>query len=92
MRNFLYGVNDCEDRSVLLAYLVHRFLGLDVVLLTYPKHVVVAVNFTENVKENSHTVSHNGKKYVICDPSNRGAVGDLDDKYLKEKPEIIEMK
>lgn len=90
--NFLYGVNDCEDRSVLLAYLVHRFIGLDVVLLTYPEHVVAAVNFTDNVNADSQTISHNGKKYVICDPSYRGTVGYLDAQYLKEKPEVIEMK
>lgn len=90
--NFFYGANDCEDRSVLLAYFVRNFVGLDVVLLTYPKHVVMAVNFTENVREDSRYVLHNGKKYVICDPSYIGRVGDLADKYLNWKPEIIEMK
>lgn len=88
--NFFYKGDDCEDRSVLLAYLVHEILGLDVVLLAYPLHVVTAIHFTEP-GEGRHYINHKGKRYIICDPTVVGKVGDLGDQYVNKKPEIIEL-
>ena len=62
-----YPYCDCEDRSVLLAHLVRDLLGLDVVLVHYPGHLAMAVNFTEPVKGDH--VMLDGKKFVICDPT-----------------------
>ena len=62
-----YPYCDCEDRSVLLSHLVRDLLGLDVVLVHYPGHLAMAVNFTEPVKGDH--VMLDGKKFVICDPT-----------------------
>ncbi len=41
---FYYPYSDCEDRSVLLAYLVKSFLNNKVIGIEYPGHVATAVN------------------------------------------------
>ena len=62
-----YPNSDCEDRSVLFAWLVNRLLGLDVVGLDYPGHVATAVRFSGRVKGDS--VSYNGQVYTVADPT-----------------------
>ena len=69
--NYYYPQNDCEDRSVLFAFLVRHLLRLDVVLVDYPGHIATAVHFNENVPGTA--IMHNGKRYVICDPTYIGA-------------------
>lgn len=68
---FYYPACDCEDRSVLFAYLVRQLLGLDVVFLDYPNHIATAVAFNDNVAGDYFTV--NGKRYTVCDPTYIGA-------------------
>ena len=62
-----YPYCDCEDRSVLLSHLVRDLLNLDVVLVHYPGHLAMAVNFTEPV--NGDHVMLDGRKFIICDPT-----------------------
>ena len=70
-----YPYCDCEDRSVLLSHLVRDLLNLDVVLVYYPGHLAMAVNFTEPVK--GDYVMLNGRKFIVCDPTFIGGrVGD----------------
>ena len=69
--NYYYPQNDCEDRSVLFSFLVRHLLHLDVVLIDYSGHIATAVHFPTDVKGES--VLHNGKCYVICDPTYIGA-------------------
>ena len=70
-----YPYCDCEDRSILLSHLVRDLLNLDVVLIYYPGHLAMAVNFTEPVKGDH--VMLDGRKYIVCDPTYIGArVGD----------------
>ena len=69
--NYYYPQNDCEDRSVLFAFLVRHLLRLDVVLVDYPGHIPTAVHFNENVPGTA--IMNNGKRYVICDPTYIGA-------------------
>lgn len=66
-----YPYNDCEDRSILLSHLVRDLVGLDVVLVHYPGHLAMAVNFTENV--GGDYIELNGQKFVVCDPTYIGA-------------------
>ncbi|WP_344802646.1 hypothetical protein [Allohahella marinimesophila] len=66
-----YGINDCEDRSILLAWLLHDLLNLDVVVLDYPGHVALAVR-TPLLPDDAFVV-HAGKKYVVLDPTYIGA-------------------
>lgn len=64
---FYYPYCDCEDRSVLFAYLVKSMLGLEVVGLNYPGHMAVAVQFSQPVDGNYVMVDD--KKYVVADPT-----------------------
>jgi len=66
-----FPASDCEDRSVLYAYLVRELLDLEVVGLLYPGHAATAVYFPENVK--GDWVEFQGKRYTVCDPSYIGA-------------------
>lgn len=70
--NFYYPKNDCEDRSILYAFLVHELLGLDVQLVQYPGHECTAVHFTDNSIFGDY-YTYQGKKYFICDPTYIGA-------------------
>ncbi len=83
-----YPYNDCEDRSVLFAYLVRNLLGLEVVGLDYPGHIATAVKFT--VPVNGDKISFNGKEYVICDPTYINAnIGMCMPQYKNVAPKVI---
>lgn len=62
-----YPYSDCEDRSILFAYLVRELLGLEVIGLDYPGHVATAVRFSEEVP--GDFVLCQGRKYTVCDPT-----------------------
>lgn len=64
---FYYPYCDCEDRSTLFAFLVRRYLKLDVVLINYPNHMATAVN-TKGVISGDY-IEYKGTKYTICDPT-----------------------
>lgn len=70
--NFYYDYNDCEDRSILYAFLVRSLLGLDVQILQYPGHECTGVRFTDCLTYgNGYYID--GNYYLICDPSYVGA-------------------
>lgn len=88
--NFYYPYNDCEDRAILFAILVHDILDLDVVLVKYPNHVATAVNYTEPL--NGRYLTYEGNNYYISDPTYIGSrVGECIPKYSKESPEFYEL-
>ena len=68
---FHYPYSDCEDRSVLFAYLVKQLVGLDVIGLNYPGHMATAVCFNSDV--DGSYIEHNGRRYTVCDPTYIGA-------------------
>ena len=83
-----YDKSDCEDRSILFAYLVRKLLNLNVVLVDYPDHVATAVRFNENVS--GDYIKYKGKNYVICDPTYIGApVGEAMPEYKDVAATII---
>jgi len=88
--NFLYPYNDCEDRAILFVFLVKRLFKLDAVLLEYPNHVAAAVCFNTSVP--GAYIQHNGRNYVICDPTYLGADIGMVIPHLKDTPaEVITM-
>ncbi|MEO0894966.1 MAG: hypothetical protein AAFY71_01005 [Bacteroidota bacterium] len=62
-----YPYSDCEDRSVLFAWLVRELVGLDVVGVMYPGHAATAVKFSRNVP--GDYIQYRGQKYTLCDPT-----------------------
>ena len=89
--NFYYDENDCEDRSILYAVLVHSLLGLDVHFVEYPDHECTAVHFTDCFTR-GYGYDYNGDFYLICDPTYIGAdIGRCMPKYRAMRPAIKSM-
>lgn len=65
--SLFYPYCDCEDRSILMSHLVRDLLGLDVVLVYYPGHLAMAVNFPNDVEGDYYL--HENRKFVVCDPT-----------------------
>ncbi len=65
-QTLLSEFSDCEDRAALFFFLVKEIYNLPMLVLTYPKHVTVAVQFE---KPFGNTIEYNGKKYSVCEPS-----------------------
>lgn len=85
---FYYPYSDCEDRAVLYACLVRELLGLEVVLLDYPRHIATAVCFGRPVE--GDYVELNGKRYVVCDPTYINAsIGQSMPMYKQERATVI---
>jgi len=66
---------DCEDRAVLMAYLVRTLLDRDVVGLKWPNYVALAVRAGGDltVTEDDRTVSVDGAPYIYADPTYIGS-------------------
>jgi hypothetical protein len=80
---------DCEDRSVLYAWLVHELLGMKAIGLLYPGHMTTAIALKQP-KPGAATVDHKGQQFVIADPTYIGAsVGMPMPSYAKLKPERV---
>ena len=83
-----YPYSDCEDRSILFAYLVRELLGLKVIGLDYPGHIATAVRFTEPVKGDA--LMWQGERYTVCDPTYINAsVGMTMPYYIGKSPSVI---
>ena len=54
-----------------MSHLVRDLVGLDVVLVYYPGHLAMAVNFPNDVE--GDYISVNGRKFTICDPTYIGS-------------------
>ena len=67
-----YPYCDCEDRSILLSRLIRDVLKLKVVLVYYPGHLAMAVNFGNEDVAGDYILLNN-ERYVICDPTYIGA-------------------
>lgn len=89
--NFYYDNNDCDDRSVLFAYLVNSLLGLDVQFVQYPGHDCTGVRFTEcSTMGNGYYIGDD--YYLICDPSYVGAtIGRCMPMFSSTKPVVKTM-
>mgnify|MGYP006956042473 FL=1 len=83
-----YPKNDCEDRAIFYAYLIHEILKLDVHLLQFPGHECTAVAFNQPVA-NATSYEYKGKTYYICDPTYIGAsIGRCMPAFKNESPQI----
>ena len=60
----LYDYSDCEDRAAFFYYLVKEIYNLPMIVLAYPQHVTVAVQFQ---KPMGHSIAYKGQQYSICE-------------------------
>ncbi|MFW5758798.1 MAG: hypothetical protein ACOCYO_08965, partial [Bacteroidota bacterium] len=63
-----YAYSDCDDRTVLFAWLVRNFANKQVAALLYPEHLATAVHF-ENGNPPGDYVMIDGKEFVVADPT-----------------------
>jgi hypothetical protein len=61
-----YDYSDCEDRAALFFYLVKEIYNLPMIVLVYPQHVTIAVQFDKPIGK---IIEYNGKKYTVCEPT-----------------------
>jgi hypothetical protein len=85
--------SDCDDRAILFAQLVRQILGMKVVLIYYPGvHLATAVHFDNPQTDGDYVIVDN-TKYLICDPTYRGAnLGVAMPKLKNEKVEAIKLR
>jgi hypothetical protein len=65
-QTLLYDQSDCEDRSALFFYLVKEIYNLPMIVLSYEKHVTVAVHFNKSIGK---PITYNGTPYYVCEPT-----------------------
>lgn len=83
-----YPYADCEDRSVLYAYLITHLMGNKVVGLQYDGHVATAVALKSKSTGSSFLI--NNVRYTIADPTFINAnVGEVMTGYEGVEPELV---
>jgi hypothetical protein len=65
-QTLFYDHSDCEDRVALFFFLVKEIYNLPMIVLAYPTHVTVAVEFAKPV---GHPITYKGRKYTVCEPT-----------------------
>lgn len=65
-QTLFYEQSDCEDRVALFFCLVKEIYNLPMIVLAYPKHVTIAVQFD---KPRGESILYNGNKYSVCEPT-----------------------
>lgn len=65
-QTLLYENSDCDDRAALFFYVVKEIYNLPMIVLAYPKHVTIAVQFDKPVGK---PIVYNGNRYYICEPT-----------------------
>lgn len=65
-QTLLYEQSDCEDRVALFFCLVKEIYNLPMIVLSYPQHVTIAVQFN---KPMGKPIIYNGNKYSVCEPT-----------------------
>ena len=85
-----YPYSDCEDRSIIFAYLISNILDLNVIGLDYPGHISTAVHFQNELR--GERVLYNSTNFLICDPTYINAnIGMVMPKFKEVKPKIIDL-
>ena len=84
-----YRLSDCDDRSILYAFLLREVLGWDdVAMLRYPGHLAVAVP-QRRIGVSGDSVRVQGESYIVTDPTYIGAdVGMAMPQFRNIRPEV----
>ncbi|MFT4094289.1 MAG: hypothetical protein QM640_11685 [Niabella sp.] len=88
-QTLLYENSDCEDRVIFFFSLVKEIYNLPMIVITYPQHVTIAVNFD---KRGGTPIMYEGKPYYICEPTPQTEdlnIGQQSSKLKKENFEVV---
>lgn len=58
--------SDCEDRAAFFFYLVKEIYNLPMIVLSYPQHVTVAIQFDD---AQGNPIMYKGNPYWVCEPT-----------------------
>jgi len=84
-QTLLNRYSDCDDRAALFFCLVKEIYNLPMIVLAFPTHVTIAVNFDKSV---GTPILYKDKVYAVCEPTPQAedlSVGQLSSK-LKHTP------
>ncbi|MFT6867480.1 MAG: hypothetical protein ACJA08_002323 [Cyclobacteriaceae bacterium] len=80
---------DCDDRVVLLSYLLRTFTDLPMVAVAFPQHVALAVRLPSPTY--GETINYQGYTFTFCDPTYFNApLGSVIPQADRSKMEVIE--
>lgn len=65
-QTLFYDQSDCEDRVALFFFLVKEIYNLPMIVLAYPTHVNIAVEFDKPI---GSLITYQGRKYTVCEPT-----------------------
>ena len=65
-QTLFYEYSDCEDRSAFFFFLVKEIYNLPMIVLSYPTHITIAVQFD---KPAGTPILYNGQPYWVCEPT-----------------------
>lgn len=65
-QTLLNNTSDCDDRAALFFSLVKEIYDLPMIVLLYPKHITIAVQFE---KSSGKPIVYKDKKYYVCEPT-----------------------
>lgn len=85
----LARASDCDDRAALFFFLVKEIYNLPMIALLYEDHITIAVLFKKGYGK---TITHNGKKYSICEPTPQEEdlpVGRISQQYRNRNFDIV---
>lgn len=88
-QTLLSPYSDCEDRVGLFFFLVKEIYNLPMIVLAYPNHVTIAIEFNGPASQNA--IEYNGKKYTVCEPTPQTEdlrIGEILPELKKEKYHI----
>jgi hypothetical protein len=88
-QTLLYEHSDCDDRAALFFYLVKEIYNLPMIVLLYPSHVTMGVQFDKPVGD---PIMYKGKSYSICDPTpqkQQTNIGELTKKMKHMSYEVV---
>lgn len=77
--------SDCDDRVALFFYLVKEIYNRPMIVMLYPTHVSIAVNFEKNIGK---PVFYNNMAFTVCDPTPQQeelSIGELARKYKNQE-------
>ncbi len=88
-QTLLYDYSDCEDRSAFFFYLVKEVYDLPMIVLAYPSHITVAVQFKQAPGK---PIIYNGESYWVCEPTPQKkdlGLGELLPQLRKQSYEVV---
>lgn len=88
-QTLFYDYSDCEDRSAFFFFLVKEIYQLPMIVLSYPTHITIAVQFDKPV---GTSIVYNGESYSVCEPTPQKKnlrIGELLPSLKKQAYEVV---